>query len=105
MSDNQYYGAWVKKYIYSKIELNNKKYYLNIEQTFIKQKDTSPDYRITINGNNENTFGAWIKENENGKRIYGKITLGNTQYHMNIFTNERKEKKSHPDYNISIIEV
>jgi len=102
MNDNQYFGAWVKKYIYSKVEVNNKIYYLNIEKAVTMKKETSPDYIIKIG--NEIT-GAWIKEKEGKTRIYSKIKLGNKEYHLNIFKNDKKENKNQPDYNISLKEI
>jgi hypothetical protein len=102
--NNMYFGGWTKRYIYSKVTINMKNYYLNIQQTFKKKKETSPDYRIIINNDTENQFGAWIKEKDGKKWIYGKITLGNTEYHINIFTNEGR-KDNQPNYNLMLNEV
>lgn len=102
MSENKYYSGWIKKYIYTKIEIDGKNYYLNIEKTVSKKKENSPDYLIKIE--NEIT-GAWIKEKEGKTRIYSKIKLGNKEYHLNLFKNENKEKSNQPDYNISIKDI
>jgi len=102
--DKKYYGAWVKTMMYSKIEIEGKNYYLNIIPAY-KKNEKSPDYRIEITGDN-NTYGAWIKETDKGKKIYSKIKLNDKEYHLNIYKNKFKEKgDKKPEYNILLNEV
>lgn len=48
-----------------------------------------------------NRTGLWVSESKNGRKyMRGSMKIGDSEYLIKIFKNEKKEKPSQPDYNM-----
>lgn len=52
-----------------------------------------------MNNTPNNRTGLWVKESKSGNKFMGgNLKIGDVEYSIRIFKNERKEKPSQPDY-------